>query len=93
MAQADSMVRASERQLTYGLLATGVAVVGLSFLLLWAFVLRPVRRLRSAMERAGEGDLSARVPVRSRDEMGELARSWNDMTRRPAARPRTSSRA
>ena len=49
------MVRASERQLTYGLLATGAAVVGLSFLLLWALVLRPVQRLRRAMERAGGG--------------------------------------
>jgi len=80
MAQADAMVRASERQLTYGLLATGTAVVGLSFLLLWAFVLRPVKRLRLAMERAGDGDLTARVPVRSNDEMGRLARSWNEMT-------------
>ncbi len=80
MAQADSMVRASERQLTYGLLATGAAVVALSFLLLWVFVLRPVKRLRSAMRRAGEGDLSARVPVRTRDEMGDLARSWNEMS-------------
>jgi two-component system NtrC family sensor kinase len=80
MAQADSMVRASERQLTYGLLATGAAVVGLSFVLLWAFVLHPVKRLRTAMERAGEGDLSTRVPVRSSDEMGQLGRSWNEMT-------------
>jgi two-component system NtrC family sensor kinase len=32
------------------------------------------------MGRAGEGDLSARVPVRTRDEMGELARSWNEMS-------------
>jgi len=48
--------------------------------MLWAFVLRPVKRLRTAMERAGEGDLTARVPVRSSDEMGELGRSWNEMT-------------
>ena len=80
MTQADAMVRASERQLTYGLVATGLAVVGLSFLLLWALVLRPVKRLRCAMDKAGAGDLSARVPVRSADEMGQLARSWNDMT-------------
>jgi two-component system NtrC family sensor kinase len=80
MAQADAMVRASARQLTYGLLATGTAVLGLSFVLLWAFVLRPVKRLRTAMERAGEGDLSARVPVRTLDEMGQLGRSWNQMT-------------
>jgi two-component system NtrC family sensor kinase len=64
----------------YGLFATGLAVVLLSFLLLWALVLRPVRRLREAMERAGDGDLTARVPVRSSDEMGGLGRSWNEMT-------------
>jgi two-component system NtrC family sensor kinase len=80
MTQPDAMVRASERQLTYGLVATGLAVVGLSFLLLWLLVLRPVKRLRSAMDKAGAGDLSARIPVRSSDEMGQLARSWNDMT-------------
>ena len=80
MTHADAMVRASERQLSYGLVATGLAVVGLSFLLLWALVLRPVKRLRSAMDRAGAGDLSARVPVRSSDEMGQLGRSWNEMT-------------
>jgi two-component system NtrC family sensor kinase len=80
MDQADRALATSERQMQYGLFATGLAVLFLSFVLLWALVLRPVKRLRSAMERAGEGDLSVRVPVRSRDEMGELARSWNDMT-------------
>jgi two-component system NtrC family sensor kinase len=80
MTGADSMVRASERQLTYGLVATGLSVLLLSLLLLWAFVLRPVKRLRLAMERAGDGDLSVRVPVRSKDEMGQLGRSWNEMT-------------
>jgi two-component system NtrC family sensor kinase len=80
MAQADAALAASERQMQYGLFATGLAVLVLSFVMLWAFVLRPVRRLRRALERAATGDLSARVPVRSRDEMGELARSWNDTT-------------
>jgi two-component system NtrC family sensor kinase len=80
MAQADAALGASERQMQYGLFATGLSVVLLSFVLLWGLVLLPVRRLRTAIERAGEGDLSARVPVRSTDEMGGLARSWNDMT-------------
>ncbi len=80
LAQADAALRTSERQMKYGLFATGLAVLLLSFLLLWGLVLRPVRRLRRAMERAGAGDLGARVPVRSSDEMGELARSWNAMT-------------
>jgi two-component system NtrC family sensor kinase len=80
MASVDDALRASEREMTGGLVATAVAVLGLSFLLLWVFVLRPVKRLRLAMERAGDGDLTARVPVRSKDEMGRLGRSWNDMT-------------
>jgi two-component system NtrC family sensor kinase len=80
MAQADAALGASERQMQYGIFATGLAVLLLSFLMLWAFVLRPVRRLRRAMARAGEGDLTARVPVRSSDEMGALARSWNQTT-------------
>jgi two-component system NtrC family sensor kinase len=80
MAQADAALSASARQMQYGLFATGLAVLLLSFLLLWGFVLRPVKRLRGAIEKAGEGDLSALVPVRTQDEMGELARSWNEMT-------------
>jgi two-component system, NtrC family, sensor kinase len=80
MAQADTALRASERQMQYGLFATGLAVLLLSFLLLWGLVMRPVKRLRAAMERAGAGDLGARVPVRTSDEMGDLARSWNEMS-------------
>jgi two-component system NtrC family sensor kinase len=80
MAQADAALATSERQMQYGLFATGLAVLLLSFLLLWALVLHPVLRLRTAIERAGGGDLSGGVPVRSNDEMGELARSWNEMT-------------
>jgi two-component system NtrC family sensor kinase len=80
MNQADAMVLASERLLTYGFLATGISVVCLSLVLLWWFVLHPAKQLRRAMARAAEGDLSARVPVRSGDEMGRLARSWNSMT-------------
>src|SRR5512141_1027493 len=80
MAQADAALRTSERQMQYGLFATGIAVLLLSFVLLFALVMRPLKRLRVAMQRAAAGDLSARVPVRSSDEMGALARAWNEMT-------------
>ncbi len=80
MAQADAALEASARQMQWGLFATGLAVLLLSFVLLWVFVLRPVRRLRGAIVKAGEGDLTPRVPVRTKDEMGELARSWNEMS-------------
>jgi len=80
MARADSMVRASERLLTYGLVATGTAVLGVSFLLLWLLVLRPVHRVTAAMDRAGAGDLTTRIPEDSPDEIGDMARAWNQMT-------------
>src|SRR5918992_282592 len=42
-------------------------------------VLRPVRDLLEATRKVKEGDLSARVPVTSGDEMGALAGSFNEM--------------
>ena len=74
-AQADAVLLTSERRMTYSLVATVLAVLLLTFLLLFAFVLRPVRRLTAAMGAAADGDLTVRVPVRTRDEMGRMARS------------------
>lgn len=42
-------------------------------------VLRPVDDLVSATKAVGGGDLDARVPVTSGDELGELAGSFNEM--------------
>ena len=42
-------------------------------------ILGPVRDLVASTERVKEGDLSARVPVVSGDEVGQLARSFNQM--------------
>src|SRR4051794_19928398 len=47
--------------------------------LLTRSVLSPVRALVGATERVKQGDLSARVPVTSGDEIGHLARSFNEM--------------
>ena len=80
MEAVDQSLRASERQLSVGLVATVAAVLILAGFLLWRMVLRPVRHLSAAMARAEQGDLSARVPVRSKDEIGDLARAWNAMT-------------
>jgi len=80
MAQADAALLASERQMQYGLAATVLALLALSFWLLWVLVLRPLGRLRAAIEKTAAGDLGARVSVRSVDEVGQLGRSWNLMT-------------
>ncbi len=41
--------------------------------------LRSVRRLTAAAQKLGKGDLSQRVPVSGRDEVGELSRTFNAM--------------
>jgi signal transduction histidine kinase len=43
-------------------------------------IVAPVRRLVTATRRVGGGDLSARVAVEGRDEIGELAGAFNEMT-------------
>ena len=54
-------------------------------------ILSPVDDLIEATERVKEGDLDARVPVISGDELGELAGSFNEMMRR-AHRARGAAR-
>jgi two-component system NtrC family sensor kinase len=80
MAAVDESLQASERQMSAGLVATVGAVLSLAGVLLWRMVLRPVHQLTAAMRKVAQGDLETRVPVVSRDEIGEMADSWNAMT-------------
>jgi signal transduction histidine kinase len=66
-------------------LALGVAAVGLllGLLLSWwgaARVTRPVQKLAEAAREVSEGNWNAHVDVRGRDEVGQLAKSFNQMT-------------
>lgn len=62
--------------LTGGLAVLAAAGVGL---LLARQISRPLRDLTSAARRMAAGDLAQRVPIRSRDELGELAAAFNAM--------------
>jgi signal transduction histidine kinase len=60
----------------------GIVVIALALLL--AFLLsrtltRPIRELTAATRAVSAGQLTQEVPVRSRDELGELAASFNRM--------------
>ena len=69
-------------ELDRSLLWTGLGA-GLAGILLVSLVSRrvlaPVRSLSSAARRLGQGDLSQRVAAPGRDEIGQLARSFNSM--------------
>jgi len=45
-------------------------------------LLRPLKWLRSGVDAVSEGDLSTRVPVVRNDEIGKVARAFNQMTGR-----------
>src|SRR3954468_21191344 len=74
--------RASLSDLGLDVIVAVVVAFTVSFeltLLLTRSVLSPVRELLEATRRVKQGEFSARVPVTSGDEIGQLARSFNEM--------------
>jgi two-component system NtrC family sensor kinase len=64
---------------------TGAAlllVVVLSGLFIWVEVSHPLRALKAGTERVAKGELGFHIPVRSNDEIGDLAESFNAMNSR-----------
>jgi signal transduction histidine kinase len=72
-------IRAVRRAILYSLL--GAAVIALLLgILLARTISRPVQELTRATQLVAQGDLTHEVPVHTRDEIGELATSFNQMT-------------
>lgn len=76
----DMWIKKQMAETSVYMLAFLAAAACLLYLVLWRFVLRPVLALSKGMERVTSGDLSQRVPARSRDEIGALGRTFNEMT-------------
>jgi len=85
----DDLVRAVEQHnarytsllgtLQLGMMAFALAgAVGLIFLV-FVVVVRPVQSLQDGMQKMAREDFSARVPVETQDEFGELAAGFNRM--------------
>ena len=66
------------------LIAGAIALLAAGLVGYWASgaVSRRLRRLQDAAETVAEGDFSQPIPIDSSDELGQLARTFNEMQRR-----------
>lgn len=84
MASMDQLAEAQQVAGTYVLWMT--AVVFILFLFMALYLIRrltgPLQDFATAADRLADGDFDARVPVRSRDEVGRLADVFNSMAGR-----------
>jgi len=77
--EAFAPVRAFARNLALSTAAL-VLIVSLLSILFSRILTRPVKKLVAAVRRVSGGELGTAVPVTSRDEFGELASEFNDMS-------------
>ncbi len=75
---ATDFVAAVTRSTWLATLLTGGLALLLGLVFFWQ-IISPVRGVTAAAQRIAAGDLGQRVPVASRDEVGQLAQSFNQM--------------
>jgi two-component system NtrC family sensor kinase len=76
----DAEMRRHERTLAWFTLAAMVLASLMSILFIWIVVYRPVKELIHGTHRVAGGEFGYRLPVRSSDELGDLAASFNKMS-------------
>ncbi|HEX2927640.1 MAG TPA: histidine kinase [Ruminiclostridium sp.] len=67
------------RSVFYWLITLIIAIVVLLAIYLTSILTNPIRKLRSLMQHASENDLLIYADIRTRDEIGQLASSFNKM--------------
>lgn len=78
----DSAISASRRQMLMSLMGAVVVLSALFATLIWLMVHKPIRQLIAGTNHVAAGELDYQIRIRSRDEVGELAHSFNRMTRK-----------
>ena len=77
-ATADALLRNMVAMIVFLLVVGGIAAVGLAHFVSRSVAV-PLHDVERAMERVGTGDLEARAPVVSNDEIGAVAEGFNRM--------------
>jgi len=80
LATADAQIAVSStRSLAYTVGAMLLVAV-LSWLFVWRVVDKPINALKDGTRHLSQGELGYQIDVRSEDEVGDLAHSFNDMS-------------
>ncbi len=80
LAQADAQLASSSRRMLIYTATALLIVALLSWLFVWRVVQNPIKALQSGTEHLCHGDLGFQIEVRSQDEVGQLAESFNGMS-------------
>lgn len=80
LAGVDARSAQHQAQIMGATLLALLLVSAVTVLFAWTMVYRPVHELIGGTRKVAKGDLNYRLPVRSRDEFGEMAESFNKMT-------------
>ena len=62
-------------------ITTMIFVICVASMLLAQLILRPIRRLEIGTQEISSGDYDVKIPVTSRDEIGDLTKAFNEMSR------------
>ncbi len=81
LAKADKQLAVSSARMFYYTAGAMLIVAILSWLFVWRVVAEPIHALKDGTERLSQGDLGYQIEVQSQDEVGDLARSFNGMSR------------
>jgi len=79
MAKVDEAIAAGTQSVVISFILAILAVPFLIGAPIWLMVYRPVKQLTLGTKRVASGNLDELIPVSSRDEIGQLAASFNQM--------------
>jgi len=80
LAQADAQLAVSSTRMFFYTAGAMLIVAVLSWIFVWREVGEPIKALKSGTEHLSQGQLGYQIEVRSHDDVGELAHSFNCMS-------------
>src|SRR5271167_1006564 len=80
LAKADAQLADSSARMLFYTAGAMLVVAVLSWLFVWRVVGVPIKALKNGTEHLADGELGYQIAVRSQDEVGDLAHSFNEMS-------------